>query len=142
MRKALATLVLSAALMVLDPAAARAEIYYQFQSPPGDIACAMGSLGNKAFADCEITDHTWLAPPRPEHCEGEWGDHLELRQGTPAGFVCNSDTLRGTNLPTLTYGGTWTVNPLTCDSEPTGMTCTDGSTGHYFRVSRDAYELH
>jgi hypothetical protein len=28
------------------------------------------------------------------------------------------------------------------DSELPGMTCTDNSTGHYFRVSRDNYELH
>jgi hypothetical protein len=142
MRKALTMLVLSAPAMVLDPAAARAETYYQFQSPSGDIACAMGSLGNKAFASCEITDHTWVAPPRPDRCEGEWGDRFELRQGTPPGLICSSDTLRGSNLPTLTYGSTWTVNPLTCASEPTGMTCTDGGTGHYFRVSRDSYELH
>jgi hypothetical protein len=142
MRKALVILSLSALAMVFDPAVAAAETYYQFQSPSGDIACAMGSLGNKAFADCEITDHTWLAPPRPDRCEGEWGDRLELRQGTAAGFVCNSDTLRGSNLPALTYGSAWTVNPLTCGSESTGMTCTDGSTGRYFRVSRDSYELH
>jgi hypothetical protein len=142
MRKALVMLSLSALAMVHDPAVAGAETYYQFQSPSGDIACAMGSLGNKAFADCEITDPTWLGPPRPDRCEGEWGDRLELRQGTAAGFVCNSDTLRPSDLPTLTYGSAWTVNPLTCGSEPTGMTCTDGSTGRYFRVSRDSYELH
>ncbi|WP_067383662.1 DUF6636 domain-containing protein [Mycobacterium sp. 1164966.3] len=142
MGKAVATLALSALATAFDPAAAGAETYYQFQSPSGDIACAMGSLGNKAFADCEITDHAWVAPARPDRCEGEWGDRLELRQGTAAGFVCNSDSLRGSNLPTLTYGSAWTVNPLTCDSEPTGMTCTDGSTGRYFRLSRESYELH
>ncbi len=34
------------------------------------------------------------------------------------------------------------LGPITCDSETTGMTCTDNSTGHYFRLSRDNCELH
>jgi len=25
--------------------------------------------------------------------------------------------------------------------EPTGMTCTDSGTGHFFRVSRESYQL-
>jgi hypothetical protein len=83
-----------------------------------------------------------VAPPRPAGCEGDRGDRFELRQGTAPTLVCTSDTLRGNDLPTLTYGSAWSVNPLTCDSEPTGMTCTDTSSGHYFRVSRDSYELH
>ena len=142
MRKTLAVLVLPAFAAVLSPTPARADTYYQFQSPSGNIACEMGSLGNKAFADCEITDHTWVAPPRPDRCEGSWGDRFELQQGIAPTLVCSSDTLRGGNLPTLTYGNRWSMTPLTCRSEPTGMICTDSSTGHYFRVSRDSYELH
>jgi len=30
---------------------------------------------------------------------------------------------------------------MTCDSEPSGMTCTDSSTGHFFRISRESYQL-
>jgi hypothetical protein len=33
------------------------------------------------------------------------------------------------------------VGVITCDSEPAGMTCTDSSTGHFFRVSRESYQL-
>jgi hypothetical protein len=142
MRTALAMLVLSAAAAVSGPAAARADTYYQFQSPSENVDCGMGSLGNKAFASCEVTDRIWAPPPRPARCEGRWGDRFELRQGTAPTLVCSSDTLRGSDLPTLSYGSAWSVNPLTCDSEPIGMTCTDTSTGHYFRVSRDSYELH
>jgi hypothetical protein len=131
---------LFAGLAVSVPA--QGDTYYQFQSPSGNIECAMGSLGNKAFASCEITDHMWQAPPRPDRCEGTWGDRFALDQGVPASLVCSSDTLRSNGLPTLSYGSTWPVNPITCDSEPTGMTCTDASTGHYFRVSRESYELH
>jgi hypothetical protein len=33
------------------------------------------------------------------------------------------------------------IGAITCDSEPAGVTCTDISTGHFFRVSRDSYQL-
>jgi hypothetical protein len=49
MRKALTMLVLSALAAVVGPAPARANTYYQFQSPLDNIGCGMGSLGNKAF---------------------------------------------------------------------------------------------
>ena len=39
------------------------------------------------------------------------------------------------------YSQLQSVGTLTCGSEPTGMTCTDSGTGHYFRTSRETYEL-
>ena len=33
------------------------------------------------------------------------------------------------------------VGTMTCDSETSGVTCTDTSTGHFFRVSRESYQL-
>jgi hypothetical protein len=41
----------------------------------------------------------------------------------------------------LAYGQTHTVDTITCDSEPSGVTCTDTSTGHFFRVSGESYQL-
>jgi hypothetical protein len=130
------------AVFVASSAPVRAETYYQFQSPSGNVGCAMGSLGNKAFASCEVTDRTWEAPPRPDRCEGAWGDRITLYQGTPPNLVCSSDSLRSSDFPTLRYGNAWPVNPISCVSEPTGIACTDAVTGHYFRMSRDSYELH
>jgi hypothetical protein len=43
--------------------------------------------------------------------------------------------------PTLAYGQTKSLGPITCDSEPSGVTCTDSSTGHSFRVSTDSYQV-
>jgi hypothetical protein len=141
-RAILTVLTAGAVAAVPVPASARADTYYQFQSPSGDVFCGMGSLGNKAFANCEVTDPTYVTPPRPDRCEGAWGGRFAMNQGTAPALVCSSDSLRGTGLPTLSYGSSWPVNPITCGSEPAGMTCTDASTGHYFRVSRDSYELH
>ena len=68
--------------------------------------------------------------------------NIALDQGTPPAVVCNSDTLRNSALPTLSYGSTCPVNPISCVSRPSGITCSDATSGHYFRVSRDSYELH
>ena len=43
--------------------------------------------------------------------------------------------------PTPDYGQTHTVDTMTSDSEPSGVTGTDSSTGHFFRVLRDSYQL-
>ncbi|MGH3634914.1 DUF6636 domain-containing protein [Mycobacterium sp.] len=122
-------------------AIAHAESFYQFQSPSGNIDCGMGMLGGAAYASCEISDHTWVAPPRPARCEGAWGDRVEINQGNTPALVCSSDTLRGSGLPTLDYGSRHSAGPITCDSELAGVTCTDASTGHFFSLARDSYVL-
>ena len=55
---------------------------------------------------------------------------------------CHSYTLEGTRHPAPPYRQTDSVTVLTRDSEPSGITCTDLSTGDYFRLARDDYELH
>jgi hypothetical protein len=124
-----------------DPSAVQ-----QFQSPSGNIGCFIESDDGhgRARASCDIADRTWASPPRPPNCMGPY-DRLNLREGTPARLGCHGDTALGTPmdpLPVLDYGETITAGPLTCESEPLGMTCTDSSTGHYFRLARDSYELH
>jgi hypothetical protein len=141
-RKILAVPVIAALAAVALAATAQAGSYEHFQSPSGNIVCAMIAFDVKAYASCEISDHTWVAPPRPAVCEGAWGNRIELSQGSAPELVCSSDTLRGGDIATLNYGSTWSVNPITCDSEVNGITCTDTSTGHYFRISRESFELH
>lgn len=133
----------AAALTALVAAAvAHASNLYQFQSPSGNITCVMAALeAQAAEVSCEIADHTWVAPPRPQVCMGGWGDRFDLTAGSPATMACHSDTTRGSGLSTLQYGDTRSVATLTCDSEPAGITCTDSGTGHFFRVSRESYEL-
>ena len=51
-------------------------------------------------------------------------------------------TRRGLESAIKELGGqTKSVGLMTCASEPSGVTCTDTSSGHFFRVSRDSYEL-
>jgi hypothetical protein len=119
------------------PAIARAD-NLNFQSPSGNIYCVLDSPG----VACDISDFDYQPPPPPE-CGKHlaWGNRFVLTTGQPAAIHCHGDTLRVAGEPTLEYGQTMSAGTLTCDSEPTGMTCTDSSTGHYFRVSRDSYEL-
>jgi hypothetical protein len=43
--------------------------------------------------------------------------------------------------PTLDYGQTRSLGSITCDSEPSGLTCTDTGSGHFFRLSRESYDV-
>ena len=134
---------LSAVLPAPSTALARAaDSYYQFQSPSGNIDCGIGFLNNNGFALCEIANHTWVAPQRPPSCEGGWGDRIGMDQGSAPALSCHTDTLRGSTQPTLAYGSTRAAGEISCDSEPSGMSCTHASTGHFFRISRESYELH
>jgi hypothetical protein len=64
-----------------------------------------------------------------------------MTQGSAPGLSCHGDTNIVPGLPTLAYGQTRSAGPITCDSELAGVTCTDNSTGHFFKVSRESYQL-
>jgi hypothetical protein len=111
-----------------------------FQSPSGNISCTMFAFDGQNSVRCEIADYSWVAPPPSPDCHLNWGSRFKLEQSGAAVFDCS-----GAELPapeqTLAYGETRSLGAITCESEPVGMTCTDSSTGHYFRVSRETYEL-
>ena len=127
---------------------------YTFLSPSGNIGCEMeDDSGGTIFAVCKTRNAAWAASPS-QNCPqgavpgatGEPGSDLQLSQGKPpcVGFSMNQffwppDPLA--DHPTLGYGQTHSIGSVTCDSEPLGVTCTDTSTGHFFRVSSDSYQL-
>jgi hypothetical protein len=111
-----------------------------FRSPSGNINCTLSTPGNEIAARCEVVDHTWTASP-PSDCHLNYGDRFYLTQAGGAVVGCYGQEFGPGPFSTLDYGQTRSFGTITCDSEYTGMTCTDGSTGHFFRVSRDTYEL-
>lgn len=111
-----------------------------FRSPSGNINCTLSTPGGENAARCEVVDHTWAAPPPPPDCHLNSGDRFYLTQGGSAVVGCYGQEFP-TAEQTLGYGQSRSLGTITCVSEYTGMTCTDSSTGHYFRVSRDGYEL-
>ncbi len=124
--------------------------YQQFASPSGTIRCILDGQDDPApIAMCQIGGHTYVAPRGSTSdggpCESgsDLGRDFRLDQGKPAHLTCTYSAL-GSGFgpwPTLDYGQTRSLGALTCDSEPAGMTCTDTSSGHFFRVSRDSYQL-
>jgi Family of unknown function (DUF6636) len=127
----------TAAAAIALPATARADDR-PFQSPSGNISCLIGG----SSVACDVSDYTYQVPPGPPCSQHiSWGNRFNLQQGKAAEMECHGDTLRIPGEQTLSYGQTISAGTITCESEPSGIKCADSSTGHYFRVSRDSYNL-
>ena len=148
------------AATITVPATAHADANYRrFQSPSGDILCVM--LRNHDINDpanygkgegtCQVQDPTYAVPPRQyvAAVDGQlgfcylsgWGSQFSLPQGSPPHLDCVGGALVPPPLPTLEDGQAMSLGAITCASEPSTMTCTDTSSGRFFRVSRDSYQL-
>ncbi len=89
---------------------------------------------------CDIADHSWVAPQPPPQGRTDATSTFVLMRGqapivgySPGTFAAVGPMLNGTQEP---YAGA-----ITCSSEQSAVKCTDASTGHFFRVSRESYEL-
>jgi hypothetical protein len=135
------------------PATAHADDNRQkFASPSGNIQCVMDVDSDTAtpVALCQITDTTYVVPAgvarddtSGEPCSGSGHRDFRLDPGEPGFIRCSYAALDGgVGLwTTLEYGQSRSVGSLNCASEPSGVTCTDTSSGHFFRVSRESYEV-
>ena len=127
-------------------ATARADTSDQeFQSPSGNIACWL----RETEAGCDNDDYTHVPPnPLPGQqvpvpCSDGDVIRFHLDQGYSPGGYCQPGALpltdiRAPDLQTLDYGQTRFVGAMTCDSQPSRMTCTDTGTRYFFRVSRES----
>jgi len=126
----------------LDAASARADALNDFKTLTGDVYCQMDVLddGTAAVA-CEGGGP--YTGPTPDCPHGNWGDRFYLTQGAAPAVECHTDTIRSNQpfAPILFYGQTRTVGDITCGSEPSGVTCTDASTGRFFSMSAEANTL-
>ena len=119
---------------------------FDFRSPSGDVVCAM-EVGHdpndqanygKGAVYCQVK-HTYPQPPLADCPLG--GREYDLEEGTPSALGCQGGVLVDPPPPTLGYGQTRSVGAITCDVEPSGVTCSDSSTGHFMFLSRDSYKL-
>jgi hypothetical protein len=127
-------------LAMLGPPSAQAEIVGDFKTPSGTVYCQMAlSNGGVAAVACEGGGPQ--TGPKPD-CASRfpWGDRISIVQGAAPESDCHTDTIRSNQpeAPILDYGQSRTIGQITCDSETSGLTCTDASTGHYFSMSREA----
>jgi len=137
-----------------------------FLSPSGNVACLLADEPPQpATVRCEISQHTWKAPPQPSSCHLDWGSYFFLYN--TAGFACVGDTVRGARpfnpasppvwyqpgVDTLVavnggqgiglgYGRTLVAGPLRCSSSAQGISCSNMRTGASLFLSRDRYTLH
>ena len=148
------------AATITFPATAHADDNYRrFQSPSGDILCVMqrnhdtndqANYG-KGEGTCQVQYPTYASPP-PQYVAVDgslsacyllgWGSQFSLPQGSPPHLDCvGGDLMYPPQLPTLEYGQATSLGAITCASEPSAITCADTSSGRFFRVSRDSYQL-
>lgn len=142
----------AAAIAFAVPAVAHADSdRATFTSPSGNIRCAMAAPADgPSTVACQLENITYTVPAGTAHqesgepCERDYGSGRDVRlvAGAPGYVWCSYAALGGgvKTWPTLAYGQSQTLGSITCTSEPTAVTCTDAS-GHYFRISRDLYEL-
>ena len=120
----------------------------QFRSPSGDISCNLVYYPPKAarlppggnFVQCDIGNHSWAHPQPPPADRPDYTSTFVLMRGQMpiVGYRGGTFVALG---PTLDYGQTQSAGAITCSSEQSAMKCTDVSTGHFFRVSQESYEL-
>jgi hypothetical protein len=135
-RALLATLVATAALAILAPAAS-ARVKF-FQSPSGNIGCVVGG----GLARCDILEHSWTPPPKPSSCiDLDYGNGVQVIGGHPGEYTCAGDTVFSPSAPVVDYGDKITKNRFTCTSKTTGMRCANRNSGHGFFLSRDDVRL-
>ena len=133
----------AAVLAMLSPATARAEFAGDFTSPSGDVYCQMSVYDDGTGAVACEGGGRYEAPEPECATHSAWGDRFYLKQGEAVVAQCHNDTIRSNQpfAPTLDYGRTQSVNTITRDSEPSGITCTDESTGHFITLSAESNTL-
>jgi hypothetical protein len=130
------------AATIAFPATAQAGAAPSFQTPSGNIVCWMAPNA----VSCDVVGYTHSVKQLPAYCAPAGGaSSARLYEGKRPYMSCNQIPPGGYQGPrtdeTLEYGQTRSVGLMTCHSEPSGVTCADNSTGHYFQVSRDSYQL-
>ena len=118
----------------------------QFQSPSGDISCNLvnypptDKLGfGKNFVQCDIVNQSWVPPRPPPGGRADATSTIVLMRGQLPIVGYGPGTLAASD--PVNYDQPLSAGVIACSSEQSAVKCTDTSTGHFFRVSRESYEL-
>jgi hypothetical protein len=134
MKRALA---ISLAALALLPATAPAFQLRMFQTPDGNIGCAMinGKGSGGGSVRCDIDGHSWKAPPKPAWCDVDWGFGLSVGKKKKATYLCAGDTVlhQGKVLP---VGSVEKLGVFKCKSLQGAVRCVNRESGHGFFLSR------
>lgn len=121
-----------------DPTTIEREDEYAFSSPSGNIVCAMDAATG---VTCKIVARSWDPADVSESCEDEDDfDGVAALTVDGVAWSCDSSLEPANNENVLAYNGTAVVGAFECESQRTGMTCTDGD-GRGFFLSRARGDL-
>ncbi|HEV2858935.1 MAG TPA: DUF6636 domain-containing protein [Solirubrobacterales bacterium] len=105
----------------------------RFATPSGNIECSLSSEA----ATCEIFRRSFTpSAPKPVDCMLDYGHRLTVDSSGTASFACYGDSMRGIAERKLSYGDFLERGPMTCKSEPAGVTCGTGSGAFFLSVQR------
>jgi hypothetical protein len=108
----------------------------RFATPSGNIECSLSSEA----ATCEIFRKRFTpSVAKPAACMLDYGHRLSVDSSGTATFACYGDSMRGIADRTLPYGDFLERGPMTCKSEPVGVTC--GTNGGAFFLSVQRVDL-
>jgi hypothetical protein len=118
----------------------------QFQSPSGDVACNLVNYPPtdthsfaKNFVQCDIANHNWTPPHPPPPGRADATSTFVLMRGQPP-VVAYSPGISAAADP-IDYGQARSAGAIMCSTEQSAVKCIDTTTGHFFRVSPESYEL-
>ncbi len=138
--------ILGAATIGLAGSAHANPYSVQFQSPSGDITCTMVNYPPddqhsfaKNFAQCDIVNQSWVPPQPPPPGRADATSTFVLWRGQLPIVGYSPGDLAATE--PVHYDQPVSAGAITCDADQSAVKCTDISTGHFFRVSHDSYEL-
>jgi hypothetical protein len=124
-------------LALAEPAFAQDSWWISFQTPSGNIHCLAANddiMGT--FVDCELREMTGpVLMPRPDWCDLDWGHHFGMSEEGEAEMGCAGDTVVNSQGQVLPYGETIRLGRITCESQRTGLTCSNAD-GHGFVLAR------
>ena len=137
---------MGAATIGLAPSSHASPFSAQFQSPSGDISCNLvnvpptDKLGfPKNFVQCDIVNPSWV-PPRPSpQGRADATAAVVLMRGQLPTVGYSPGTLAASD--PVNYDQPLSGGAIACSPEQSAVICTDTSTGHFFRVSHESYEL-
>ena len=109
-----------------------------FVSPSGNIQCAI-TAGDGVVAECYLRQFTPSAALAAQPCGQSWGFFVDHQ--SPGRAQCADPAYVMMTAPKVLGYGRWvSLAGITCRSEKSGMTCTNGA-GHGFQLARAAQSL-
>jgi hypothetical protein len=128
------------AMLLLTASPAIADEIYMFQSPSGNVHCAI-MTGEYSAARCDLMEFTRLNyPDVPTDCELDWGHAYEVGTSGKGAPICVGDTVADPDSAVLPYGQSLFKGDFKCSSEETGITCTNPE-GHGFTVAKRSQHM-